>query len=447
MRAGATIGLSVVAALSIGRAAQAQNSPSPEVPEAAAETHALHAQATFVWQGHPAFHSGFRGANSLDPAARGNETFDLTVYAGLRLGAQTELWINPEVDQGFGLSNTLGVAAFPSGEAYKVGQSVPYMRLQRLFVRHTIDLGSQTTDVEADLNQLRGRQGAERVVLTIGKFSVGDIFDANRYAHDPRSDFMNWALIDTGTFDYAADAWGYTVGAAVEWYVGAMTLRGGLFDLSVVPNSKALDPRFAQFQGVGEVERRWGPEERQGKLKLTAYLTRGRMGSYLDALALASVSKAPADISLVRRYGSRMGVSLNLEQPLGQDLGLFARAGWAQGSREAYEFADIDRTLAGGISFRGQGWGRLDDTIGLAGVVNDISPIHRAFLNAGGTGILIGEGRLPRFGAESAIEVYYNYAVSKRARLTGDLQYVHNPAYNRDRGPVVVAGLRLHAQY
>ena len=51
------------------------------------------------------------------------------------------------------------------------------------------------------------------------------------------SDFMNWALIDTGTFDYAADAWGYTYGASAEWYQGSWTLRGGLFDLSVAPNT------------------------------------------------------------------------------------------------------------------------------------------------------------------------------------------------------------------
>ena len=114
--------------------------------------------------------------------------------------------------------------------------------MQRTFIRQTIDLGGESQKVDADLNQFAGSQTADRLVITIGKFSVSDVFDTNKYAHDPRKDFMNWALIDAGTFDYAADAWGYTYGAAAEWYRGNWTLRGGLFDLSIVPNSTELDP-------------------------------------------------------------------------------------------------------------------------------------------------------------------------------------------------------------
>src|SRR5215510_421729 len=70
---------------------------------------ALHAQTTVVYQYHPAFHSPYQGPNSLTPEAQGKETFDLTLYGGVRLWRGAELWINPEIDQGFGLSNTLGV--------------------------------------------------------------------------------------------------------------------------------------------------------------------------------------------------------------------------------------------------------------------------------------------------------------------------------------------------
>ena len=177
----------------------------------------------------------------------------MTLYAGVRLWQGAEVWFNPEIDQGFGLSGTLGVAGFPSGEAYKVGASVPYARLQRYFFRQTIDLGGEVQKVEPGPNQFTGQQTADRLVITAGKFSVVDIFDVNKYAHDPRVDFMNWSVIDTATFDYAADAWGYTYGAAVEWYKGNWTLRGGLFDLSIVPNSTQLDPQFQQFQWVGEI--------------------------------------------------------------------------------------------------------------------------------------------------------------------------------------------------
>src|SRR5260221_14580474 len=87
----------------------------------ASESWAVHGQITHLWQYHPGFRSPYRGANSLDPGSRGNETFDATLYAGARVWSGFELWINPEIDQGFGLSNTFGVAGFPSGEAYKFG--------------------------------------------------------------------------------------------------------------------------------------------------------------------------------------------------------------------------------------------------------------------------------------------------------------------------------------
>src|SRR5262249_2597727 len=158
--------------------------------EAAEDWWVLHGQTTFVTQYHPGFRSDFRGPNSLDPEAQARETCDLTLYGGLRLWRGAELWVNPEVDQGFGLSNTLGVAGFTSGEAYKVGADAPYFQLPRLFVRQTINLGGEVAHVEAGLNQLASSQTANRVVVTVGKFSVVDVFDTNRYAHDPRNDFL-----------------------------------------------------------------------------------------------------------------------------------------------------------------------------------------------------------------------------------------------------------------
>jgi high affinity Mn2+ porin len=216
---------------------------------------AFHGQATFLGQYDPPFRAPYSGQNSLAPNTA-RETADVTLYAGVRLWQGAEAWINPEIDQGFGLNGTLGVAGFTSGEAYKVGADFPYARMHRAFVRQTIDLGGDVQKLDAGLNQFSGSQTSDRLVLTVGKFSVVDIFDTNRYAHDQRSDFMNWSLVDTGTFDYAADAWGYTVGAAAEWYQGPWTLRAGVFDLSTAPNQTPLDPTFGQFQSVGEIERR-----------------------------------------------------------------------------------------------------------------------------------------------------------------------------------------------
>jgi high affinity Mn2+ porin len=306
--------------------------------------------------------------------------------------------------------------------------------------------GGDAQKVDAAANQFSGSQTSNRLVITIGKFGVTDIFDTNKYAHDPRGDFMNWSLVDTGTFDYAADAWGFTYGAAAEWYQGSWTVRVGVFDLSVVPNSTELDTTFTQFQWVGEIERRYELWGQPGKLAVTGFLTRGRMGSFADAIALAAVTGGPADITAVRHYNSRGGISFNLEQQITQELGIFARAGIANGNIEPYEFADIDRTVAAGLSLSGKQWGRPDDTFGLAGVVNGISGVHQAFLDAGGLGILVGDGMLPHPGTEQIVETYYMLPVSF-FKLTLDYQFIANPAYNRDRGPVSILGARLHAEF
>jgi high affinity Mn2+ porin len=224
-------------------------------------------------------------------------------------------------------------------------------------------------------------------------------------------------------------------------------LRGGVFDLSIQPNSPNLDTSFSQFQWVGEIERRYEIWGQPGKLAVTGFLTRGRMGSFEDAIQLSVLTGGPADITAVRRYQSRGGVSLNLEQQITEQLGLFARAGWADGNIEPYEFTDVDRTVAAGVSLNGKQWGRPDDTVGVAGVVNGITKVHQEFLNDGGLGILIGDGMLPHPGPEQIIESYYNYAVSSSTHLTFDYQFITNPAYNTDRGPVSVVGGRFHWQF
>jgi high affinity Mn2+ porin len=407
----------------------------------------FHGQTTFLEQAYPAIRSPYQGPNSLPGGGQGRETWDASLFAGVRLWRGAELWINPEIDQGFGIGSTLGVAGFPSGEAYKVGKDYPYGRVPRAFLRQTIDLGGENQKVEAGTLQFAGSQTANRLVLTVGKFSVVDIFDTNKYAHDPRNDFMNWALVDTATFDYAAESWGYTYGATAEWYQGNWTVRGGLFDLSTVPNSPDLDPSFSQVQWVGEVERRYEVWGHPGKIAVNGFLTRGRMGTFADAIALAAVTGGPADIAAVRHYQSRGGVSMNVEQEITPDLGAFVRAGWADGNIEPYEFTDVDRTVAGGVSINGKKWGRPDDTIGVAGVINAITGVHQAFLNAGGLGILVGDGQLPHPGLEQIIETYYSYTISASTKVSFDYQFIANPGYNAGRGPVNVFAGRVHMQF
>jgi high affinity Mn2+ porin len=439
------IGVPAVAFFSL-LASSAFSADDSQESSVAAERFALHGQFTYVEQDTDSFRAPYAGRNSLSPN-QGRETTDLTLYAGARLWSGAEIWINPEIDQGFGLDNTLGLAGFPSGEAYKVGKNQPYLRLQRLFVRETLDLDGDREAVEAAANQLGGFHSTNRWVFTIGKFSVADIFDANQYAHDPRADFLNWAAIDTGTFDYAADAWGYTVGAAAEWYQGAWTTRLGLFDLSNVPNSVHLEPGVHEFQIDLELEKRHEIFGRPGKLLVTAFNSRGRMGLLDEAVQIAQASGNPLDIAAVRRLRNRPGADLSLEQQIVQDLGVFARVGKAAGNVETFDFSDIDRTLAAGLSLKGTRWGRSDDTVGLAGIVNHISAAREQFLNAGGLGILVGDGQLPHAGPEQILETYYNLAVVPHAQLSLDYQFVKDPAYNRDRGPVSIFAVRFHAQF
>ena len=403
-------------------------------------------QLTYVDQYHPAFNAPYSGANSLNPAPANDETADITLFAGHRLWEGAEFWINPEIDQGFGLSDTLGVAGFPSGEAYKIGANAPYLRVPRAFVRQVFNLGGEMRDVESAPNQFARSVAADNLTLTVGKFSVVDVFDVNTYAHDPRGDFFNWAVIDGAAFDYAADAWGFTNGAALEWNTGDWTARGGLFQMSEVPNAKIAGYHFHNFMSVAELEQRhqWGTHP--GKLKLLVYANRADMGSYADALAEAQSAGATPSTALVRRYQTSAGAVVNMEQEVADHVGVFARAGAHDGRYEAYEFTDVDHSLAAGMALEGALWGRADDKAGFAVAANALSAGARQYFAAGGIGILIGDGALD-YAREQAAEAYYAFKLAGKVVLTADCQHIVNPAYNQARGPVNTYALRLHAEF
>lgn len=410
------------------------------------EQWSVHGQLTNVTQSHPRFRAPYSGANSLRSNRNTKETTDLTIYAGIRLWDGAEFWINPEIDQGFGLSSTVGVAGFPSGEAYKIGANAPYLRIPRAFIRYVFPLGGAEERLKSTANQLEGSRTSNNVTLTVGKLSVVDIFDTNRYAHDPRTDFMNWSVIDAGTFDYAADAWGFTYGAAAEWTQGRWTLRGGLFQLSRTPNGKIVGVDFRNYSLIGELESRHMWLDHPGKLKLSGFLNRGRMAGYNQALQWARQTGDVPDVARVRRDGSRPGIAINLEQELSSDLGAFARVGVNDGSKEAYEFTEINKSLSFGISLKGDRWERSEDTVGAAVVVNALSNAARRYFSAGGLGLLIGDGRL-NYGFEGIAETYYSFHLGPRVALALDYQYIVNPAYNKDRGPVSIYGVRVHSDF
>jgi high affinity Mn2+ porin len=416
-------------------------------PPVALESWGIYGQFTGVYQSHPGFTSPYQGLNSLSPNNNKEETMDVTLYAGVRvLGG--ELWINPEFDQGFGLSNTIGMAGYPSGEAYKVGASDPYYRLPRAFYRHVINLGGEEQYIAPSANQLGRVQTSDNIIVTLGKFAVTDVFDGNAYAHDPRGDFFNWSIVESGAFDYAADAWGFTDGLSIEWTQSWWTFRAGYFALSTIPNTITVDTTFTQHEWVGEIEDRYQLSEHPGKIKLLGFTNQGYMGSYADAVQLGKNSNNIPDTALVRHFASRSGFAINIEQELPSDLGLFARLSKNDGSKEAFDFTEINQSAAVGLSLKGERWGRHQDTFGFAEVVNGLSADAISYFSAGGMGILIGDGNL-NYGTEKITETYYSYAVPgiDQLMLTLNFQHVINPAYNQDRGPVNIFGFRVHKEF
>ena len=184
-----------------------------------------------------------------------------------------------------------------------------------------------------------------------------------------------------------------------------------------------------------------------GKIKLLGFVNNANMGSFTDALALARATNTIPDVAKVRRYRARPGGTLNVEQGLTDDLGFFLRASENDGSKESFEFTDINESLSAGLSLKGTSWDRKDDTVGAAFVVDGISKDFQAYLAAGGLGVLVGDGQLPHYSSEAVLETYYDVQIIKGVEVALDYQFVANPGYNPDRGPVSVLGFRLHGEF
>ena len=425
--------------------AEDDSSKPGETP--AQERFSIHAQVTDIPQYHPSFPALYSGPNSLKPYSEVKETLSTTGFFGLRLWDGGEAYLNPEIGQGFGVSNTLGVAGFPNMEAFKVGRSAPYLRFQRYFFRQTIGLGGATEQVESGQNLLQGSTDSNRLIWTVGKYAVTDIFDDNKYAHDSRNGFLNWTINDLGAFDYAADSWGYTYGATLEWKQDWWTARAGVFQLSDQPNSEKIEPRLLkQFMPVVEFEARHSMFGEPGKIKLLAFADRGYMGKYEDAILNGVLQGSTPDISADRRKRTKAGAGINVEQQVTPNIGLFLRASIADGRYETFDFTEVERSFSGGLVFSGDMWGRPKDAIGVAGVVNGISGVHASYLAAGGTGIILGDGTLSYTG-EKIAEIYYKFNLLDGFHVTANYQFVEAPGYNRDRGPVSLFALRFHGEF
>ena len=407
----------------------------------------VHGQLTFIEQGYPAFRSPYEGPNSLTGASQIQNTMSATAFLGYRPRDGTEIYVNPELMQGFGLSDTLGVAGFPNGEAQKSDFPIPRIDIARVFVRQTFGLGGEQETVEDGPNQLAGKQDVSRITITAGRFAVIDLFDGNSYSHDPRVDFFNWNMYCCGSYDLTMDKISYTWGAAVELNQKNWAIRGGYFLVPTVSNVDTFDTHVPEHgEYIGELELRYLLFSQPGKLRLMGWANIANMGSYADALAMPVTTPNYPDITQTRQVRTNYGFVVNLEQAITSDLGVFSRASWSPGLVEIIGWTDCDESLSLGTVLKGNMWGRPDDKIGVGGVIEGLSPIARAYFAAGGLGILIGDGQL-NYRPEQILEVFYAYSVNKWATLTFDYQFVNNPGYNADRGPVSIFSGRLHAQF
>jgi high affinity Mn2+ porin len=407
----------------------------------------VHGQLTFIEQGYPAFRSPYQGTNSLTGANQIQNTTSVTAFVGYRPLNGTEIYINPELMQGFGLNDTLGVAGFPNGEAQKSNFPMPRIDIARVFVRQTFGLGGEQETIADGPNQIAGKQDVSRITVTAGRFAVLDIFEGNTYSHDPRFDFLNWNMYCCGSYDVTMDKIGYTWGASAELNQKSWAFRAGYFLVPAVSNVNSYDAHIAEHgEYIGELELRYSLFSQPGKLRLMGWANIANMGSYADALAMPVTTPNYPDITQTRQVRTNYGFVANIEQAITSDLGIFSRASWSPGHVEIIGWTDCDESLSFGAVLKGNTWGRPDDKIGVAGVVEGLSPIARAYFAAGGLGILIGDGQL-NYRPERIIEAYYTHSVNKWATLTFDYQFIDNPGYNADRGPVSVFSGRLHAQF
>lgn len=426
-------------ALGLALPALLQAQSGSQVPE----VRLLGLQATWIAQDLRPFSSPYAGPNSLTGTGDRAMTQTYGAYFGAQATERWQVYLDVELFRGAGVGRTTGLAGLPNGDAVRSGSADlsqgPY--LARGFARWTLPLGGPDETLERGMDQLPGRVSARRLVVTVGKLAVNDLFDTSAFAGSPRTQFMNWSLFNAPAWDFAADTRGYTRGLAVELRQERWALAFGRFQMPTEANGNQLDSDLAHAY-ADNLQLTLAPGQ-GAVVRVLTYVNRARMGDYAAALreAVSSGDAAP-DVQATRSPGrTKRGWVLNAEQPLDAERasGLFLRLGWNDGRTESFAFTEADRSASFGG--QGRGWGS-EDRWGLAWSSQDLSREHRSYLRAGGLGFVLGDGTL-RPGPERVLEAFYAWAPRPWLRITPDFQRIWNPGCNRDRGPVSVAGLRL----
>ncbi len=427
------------------KTAEAQSNPPSD--DQAKENWNLFYQATSIGQYHGKFHSPYEGPRSLQDYPERDVSLTTTLFFGLRLSQNTQLYFDPEIAGGRGFSHVDGIADFPNGELPRVAQATPTPYVARLYVLHDFGFGDEKEHFDSDENQLAGERPMIRYTVVIGRFTLTDFFDNNRYSHDPRTQFMGWSAMYNGAWDYSADTRGYTWGWFHEFHTKNWSFRYASAAEPKVANGEQLDRRVLRDRGDHfEVERRHAIHKRPGAIRVLAYESHRNAGTYAEALHLAEKTGTTPDITETRRIGTlKYGTGVSMDQELTRDIGVFTRLGWNDGKTEDFVFTAIDRLASGGISLGGRSWKRKDDVVASAYIAAGISGVHAEYLAHGGLDFLIGDGRL-NYAPEMVWESYYSARLIPGFFTSFDAQHVMNPAFNHDRGPVWVYSLRLHVE-
>jgi high affinity Mn2+ porin len=415
----------------------------------------VHFQFTDVWQTHPPFSAAYSGKNSLQTNSENAMSVTSTLFFGRRLWKNASFFIDPEVAGGRGLSSVFGMAGASNGETFRVGSPAPAVYMARCFFEQHIPIRKSKVEHRGnDQNQTDEDIPQSRITISLGKFSLADFFDDNAYSHDPRSEFMNWALMDNGAWDYPANTRGYTWGAVVELIEPGYAFRIASAMMPINANGSVFDTHVQQANGnTAEFEKKFKIKNHPGNLHLLGFANFSSAPTYTNATndlkkgdsSLVSVisGQVPGTMYGALKYG--FGVSFN--QEIIKNLGVFARASWNNGQTATWVFTPIEQSASVGIRVKGEMIKRPEDHLGIAYVVNGASAAHRAYLNAGGYDFMLGDGKLTNYGLEQIVEAFYKIKLTPWLWATGDYQLVVNPAYNKDRGPASIFSIRTHVEF
>ncbi|MFK7059444.1 carbohydrate porin [Flavobacterium oreochromis] len=414
----------------------------------------IHAQTTVINQTKAGYKAPYSGDNSLTLENESKTSITGTLYLGAKLWKGASIYLNPEIAGGSGLSEALGLGGATNGETFRIGNPEPKIYVARMFFKQIFDLnrGEHKKDIQnyfhnhSDFNQLDEYVPNNYFAFTIGKVSLADFFDDNRYSHDARTQFMNWGLMANGAWDYAANTRGYTPAVVLEYITPKHELRYGTALLPLAANGNDMNWNYPKSSSHNlEYTYKFNFNKRPGAIRALTFFNATYMGDYQKSILLNPISP---DTKNVRTYGgTKYGFGLNAEQELADDLGVFARFSWNDGKYETWAFTEIDRSFSLGGVLNGSRWNRKSDVLGFAYLVNGLSKPHQNYLKSGGKGFMLGDGYL-NYTPEHIVETYYSAELVKNQMyLTGTYQFIVNPGYNADRqGPINVFSVRVHCR-